>query len=128
MGKCFGRCYWVQYETKYPESSSISIEFRGPLSIPEHLMPTPKDLTDLINKLMKQYNRRGTRVRVGECLEGCDCEPQQLPDAPWTGWKKVPFRRMLVKAKGEEKIEYAVQGELEIRKRLMEGVCLEREL
>ncbi len=65
---------------------------------------------------------------MGECLEGCDCEPQQLPDAPWTGWKKVPFRRMLVKARGEEKIEYAVQGELEIRKRLMEGVCLEREL
>lgn len=128
MGKCFGRCYWVQYETKWPDIALISITFRGPQVIPSHVMPTTLDIKKVINSIMAQYNRRLQKIMVGDCHGDCDCEPLKDQNSPWTKWRMIPFRRTIVKGTGEESREFAVTGEMEIRKRILKGVCLEQEL
>jgi hypothetical protein len=128
VGKCLGRCYWIQYETKWPDSRSIYIEFQGPQKIPGNLMPTPDDISGVIKKVMAEYNRRKQRIKTTDCDEECESEFFKGQDPPWTAWKRIPFERTLEKETENNKVAFTVRGEVEMRKRVLQGVCLEREL
>ncbi|NIO15392.1 MAG: hypothetical protein GTN70_00030 [Deltaproteobacteria bacterium] len=128
MGKCLGRCSCIQYETKWPESRTIHITIPGPQTIPGQLMPSPDDITGAIQQVLARYNRRKPRVKASTCEKGCECELLAGQDPPWTAWKRIPFERTLEKETENGTVSFTVRGEVEMRKRVLKGVCLEREL
>lgn len=128
MAKCLGTCYWIQYETKWPESRSIYIRFESQQHIPGHLMPTSDDIIDVVKNVMREYNRRKQRIKITDCEEDCECEMLKDQDPPWTDWKRLPFQRVLQKETENGKVSFMVRGEVEMRKRFLKGVCVEKEL
>jgi hypothetical protein len=128
VAKCTARCYWVEYEAKQPDHFNYSINIKTTQEIPGDSMPSPEEFSSIIQGVIEEYNGR-EMVEQGEpCEEGCSWETLESDGSPWTGWKMVPFRRTLVKDTDRGRFEFEVTGELEVRKRILEGVCVEGEL
>ncbi|NIO85840.1 MAG: hypothetical protein GTN53_35210 [Candidatus Aminicenantes bacterium] len=128
MAKCTARCYWIEYEARQPEHFNYSINFKTTQEIPGDSMPSPDEFSSIIQGVIEEYNGREIVEQEGACVEGCSWEMIDTDDAPWTGWKKVPFRRPLIKETDRGRFEFEVSGELEVRKRIREGVCVEKDL
>lgn len=128
MAKCTARWYWVQYEAKWPGDHAYHVEIKGPRNIPSDVMPSPGDFTRVIKSVMAEYNRRKKTFKIGGCDKGCEGEMMKNQDPPWTGWRSIPFTRTLTRESGGETFEFAVTGRVEVRKRILWGVCMEQEL
>lgn len=128
MAKCTAKCYWIDYEAKQPEHFTYSINVRATQDIPGTLMPSPEEFSAVIQEVLDEYNGREMVAEEGECEEGCSWEMLGNDDVPWTPWRRIPFKRTLTKETESQKIEFEVSGELEVRKRILEGVCIERKL
>lgn len=128
MAKCMARCYWVEYETKQPDHFNYSINIKTTQEIPGDSMPTPEEFSSIIQGVIDEYNGRDIVAQNEGCEGGCTWEMLMEEGSPWTGWKRLPFRRVLIKDTGRGRFEFEVTGELEVRKRVLEGICVEKEL
>ncbi len=128
MAKCTARCYWIEYETKQPDHFNYSINIKTTQEIPGDSMPSPGEFSAIIQGVIEEYNGRDLVESQGVCEEGCTWEMIMEEESPWTGWKRVPFKRSLIKETDKGQFEFEVRGELEVRKRIINGVCIEKEL
>jgi hypothetical protein len=128
VAKCTARCYWIDYETKQPDHFNYSINIKTTQEIPGDSMPSPNEFSAIIQGVIEEYNGRDLVEVQSMCEGGCNWEMLLEEGSPWTGWKRVPFKRSLIKETDKGQFEFEVRGELEVRKRIINGVCIEKEL